>query len=69
MTKMGEEKKKSKKRLVFIILGALFLIAWLSWTSLTQFETNKNRVIFIVLIILLFGLLSLGGFLKEKWKD
>lgn len=69
MTKMGEEKKKSKKRLVFIILGALFLIAWLSWTSLTQFETNKNRVIFIVLIILLFGLLSLGGFLKDKWKN
>ncbi len=66
---MGKEKKKSKKRLVFIILGALFLIAWLSWTSLTQFETNKNRVIFIVLIILLFGLLSLGGFLKDKWKN
>lgn len=69
MTKMGKEKKKSKKRLVFIILGALFLIAWLGWTSLTQFETNKNRVIFIVLIILLFGLLSLGGFLKDKWKN
>lgn len=69
MTKMGEENKKSRKRLVFIILGALFLIAWLSWTSLTQFETNKNRVIFIVLIILLFGLLSLGGFLKDKWKN
>lgn len=69
MTKMGKEIKKSKKRLVFIILGALFLIAWLSWTSLTQFETNKNRVIFIVLIILLFGLLSLGGFLKDKWKN
>lgn len=66
---MGEENKKSRKRLVFIILGALFLIAWLSWTSLTQFETNKNRVIFIVLIILLFGLLSLGGFLKDKWKN
>lgn len=69
MTIMGKEKKKSRKRLVFIILGALFLIAWLSWTSLTQFETNKNRVIFIVLIILLFGLLSLGGFLKDKWKN
>lgn len=39
MTKMGNEKKKPKKQLVFIILGVLFLIAWFIWTSLTQLET------------------------------
>lgn len=69
MAEMGNEKKKSKKRLIFIILGVLFLIAWLIWTSLTQLETNRDRVIFIVLIILLGGLLSLGGFLKDKWEN
>ena len=69
MTKMGKEKKKFKKRWVYIILGVLFLFAWLIWTSLTQLETNRDRVIIIALIILLFGLLSLGGFLKDKWKN
>lgn len=62
---MGNENDNSKKNL-FAILGLLFLIVSVIWTSLTGFENNKDRLIFIVLFILFCGLIALGVFLNEK---
>jgi uncharacterized membrane protein len=64
---MGNEKNNSKKK-VFAILGLLFLIVSIIWTSLTGFENNKDRLVFIGLFILFFGLIALGVFLNEKMK-
>ena len=64
---MGNENDNSKKKL-FAILGLLFLIVSVIWTSLTGFENNKDRLIFIVLFILFCGLIALGVFLNEKKK-
>jgi uncharacterized membrane protein len=64
---MGNEKNNSKKK-IFAILGLLFLIVSIIWTSLTGFENNKDRLVFIGLFILFFGLIALGVFLNEKMK-
>ncbi len=64
---MGNEKNNFKKK-IFAILGLLFLIVSIIWTSLTGFENNKDRLVFIGLFILFFGLIALGVFLNEKMK-
>ena len=63
---MGNENDKSKKIRVLTILGILFMIGNVIWFTLTGFDNNKNRVIFIVLAILLLGIISLGVFLDQK---
>ena len=63
---MGNENDHSKKRKVLTILGILFMIGNVIWFTLTGFDNNKNRVIFIVLAILLLGIISLGVFLDQK---
>lgn len=63
---MGNENDKSKKIRVLTILGILFMIGNVIWFTLTGFDNNKNRVIFIVLVILLLGIISLGVFLDHK---
>ena len=63
---MGNENDKSKKIRVLTILGILFMIGNVIWFTLTGFDNNKNRVIFIVLVILLLGIISLGVFLDQK---
>ena len=56
------------RKKIFAILGLLFLIVSVIWTSLTGFENNKDRLFFIVLFILFCGLIALGVFLNEKKK-
>ena len=56
------------RKKIFAILGLLFLIVSVIWTSLTGFENNKDRLFFTGLFILFCGLIALGVFLNEKKK-
>ena len=58
---------KNKKRLVGLAL--LFLIGSILWISLTAFENNKDRILFIALFFLFIGLVALGAFLKKGKKE
>ena len=64
---MGNEKGYSKKK-IFTILGLLFLLVTVIWISLTGFDNNKERLVFIALFFLFCGLIALGVFLNEKKK-
>ena len=48
---MGNEKGYSKKK-IFTILGLLFLLVTVIWISLTGFDNNKERLVFIALFFL-----------------
>lgn len=63
---MGNEKGYSKKK-IFTILGLLFLLVTVIWISLTGFDNNKERLVFIALFFLFCGLIALWVlFLNEK---
>jgi uncharacterized membrane protein len=65
---MGNGKDNFKKK-SFVILGLLFLVVSVIWHSLTGFENNKDRLLFIGLFLLFSGLVALGVFLYKKKKN
>ena len=65
---MGNENDNCKKK-IFAILGLLFLVVSVIWHSLTGFENNKDRLLFIGLFLLFTGLVALGVFLNKKKKN